>query len=1075
MDVEPNPGPSTDPTSTPIRSSELSSTDLHLNTATRHYSRDKILSLRPFAYSPKCLSSEVMDLLQNLKILKYRGKRAGSYPENCSTCKNITNHLVSSIPTIITYGRDKSVTKSRRSRNISIGNLIHLRPPSQCSLHRPKVKLGIWNARSIKNKTARLCEIIFTNNLDLLAVVESWSTKNAFYSPVADALASLKYFSALEIPRQHKKGGGVLLLYRKSFEVSLISNASFESYEHLDLSINYGKSNTRLLIVYRPPPSKDNGFTGSMFLDEFSKHLELLALDSNRPLVIVGDFNYHMDDNFDQAAKRFADLIDSVNLCQHVNSPTHRNGHTLDLIITRATENLVQDVNVHSEFYSDHRVITCSLNHPKPPRSDVTVTHRSILDREKFSCDIIDSFSHGSGCRDDVNALVSIYNDTLLKIYDKHAPFKMITIKHRLLAKWYNDQLRHEKREKRRLERRYRKSGLTVDMENFHEQTQKYNNLLEKTKTDYYRTKIQNSDQNQLFRLINNMFKLKPLALPSHQSSQQLAEDFNDFLINKISDIRAGLNNTEAAFVEGRELSCHFTYFEIPSHPYIVEVLGSLTPKTCDLDPIPTSVLKQHVLELAPIIARIVSASLASGEFPTSLKTSIVRPKLKKPDLDSEIYQNYRPLANISFMSKVIEKSVAIQTYSYLNNNALFPSLQSAYRAHHSTETALLRVTNDILKALDSRNDVILIFLDLSAAFDTLDHDILLSRLHLYFGFKGIALNWFTSYLRGRTQRVNIAGSSSSPRNLHYGVPQGSILGPLLFTLYIAPLQDVIATFNLQCMFYADDTQLYIAVKPSTPELAIDSLSTCIKAVFDWNTCNKLQTNRGKTEVLRLTSRFVKNPSLGPQFMVAGVPVDITSKTRNLGVIMDANFTLSIHINDLCKKAFFFINSIGRIRKYLPPDPLKRLVNALVISHLDYCNSLLYGLPSYELAKLQRVQNTAARLIVGARRSDHMTPILRDLHWLPIPARLEFKILLLTFKCLHNQGPSYLRELLKFRNPSRTLRFSKQSLLQNSYRPNTLYYGERAFAFAAPKLWNSIPEHIKAASSLSTFKTALKS
>ena len=165
-------------------------------------------------------------------------------------------------------------------------------------------------------------------------------------------------------------------------------------------------------------------------------------------------------------------------------------------------------------------------------------------------------------------------------------------------------------------------------------------------------------------------------------------------------------------------------------------------------------------------------------------------------------------------------------------------------------------------------------------------------------------------------------------------------MGPLLFTLYIAPLQDVIATVNLHCMFYADDTPLYIAVKPSTLELAIDSLSTCFKAVFDWNTCNKLQTNGGKTEVLRLTSRFVKNLSLGPQFMVAGVPVGITSETRNLGIIMDANFTLSSHVNDLCKKAFFFINSIDRIRKYLPLDPLKRLVNALVISHLDYCNSL---------------------------------------------------------------------------------------------------------------------------------------
>ena len=191
-------------------------------------------------------------------------------------------------------------------------------------------------------------------------------------------------------------------------------------------------------------------------------------------------------------------------------------------------------------------------------------------------------------------------------------------------------------------------------------------------------------------------------------------------------------------------------------------------------------------------------------------------------------------------------------------------------------------------------------------------------------------------------------------------------------------------------------------------------------------------------------------------------------------IYMDANFTLSSHINVLCKKAFFFINSIGRIRKYLPLDPLKRLVNALIISHLDYCNSLLYGLPCYELAKLQRVQNTAARLIVGARRFDHMTSILKDLHWLPIPARLEFKILLLTYKCLHNQGPSHLCELLEFRNPPRTLRSSMRSLLQNTYRPYTLYYGERAFSFAAPKLWNSIPDHIKSASSLSTFKTALK-
>ena len=210
-----------------------------------------------------------------------------------------SDSLLSGIATIITYGHDKSATKSR---NINIGNLIHLRPPSECSLHCPKVKLSIWNATSIKNKTARLCEIIFADNLDLLVVVESWSIKNA-----------LKYLA------KTRKSGAVLLLHRKRFDVSLISNAGFESYEHLDLCINYGESNTRLLIVYRPPPSEDNGFTGSMFLDEFSKRLELLALDSNRPLAIVGDFNYHMDDNSDQAAKRFADLMNGRILLTFVN------------------------------------------------------------------------------------------------------------------------------------------------------------------------------------------------------------------------------------------------------------------------------------------------------------------------------------------------------------------------------------------------------------------------------------------------------------------------------------------------------------------------------------------------------------------------------------------------------------------------------------------------------------------------------------------------------------------------------------------------------------------------------------
>lgn len=246
------------------------------------------------------------------------------------------------------------------------------------------------------------------------------------------------------------------------------------------------------------------------------------------------------------------------------------------------------------------------------------------------------------------------------------------------------------------------------------------------------------------------------------------------------------------------------------------------------------------------------------------------------------------PIADIPFLSKVIEKSVAIQVHNYLNCYGLFPSLQSAYRKHHSTESALLRVSNDIFGILDSQREVILVLLDLSAAFDTIDHHLLLTRLRTYFNFTEIVLQWFSSYLLDRFQQVTISDSTSSPRCLEYEVPQGSILGPLLFTLYLAPLQDVILTHDLNCMFYSDDTQIYIAIKD--PEHSVDSveiLQACVNDVFAWNTQNMLKSNPGKTEILHFTSRFKKQLSSLETLTLANSTIEIKAKAKNLGIVMD--------------------------------------------------------------------------------------------------------------------------------------------------------------------------------------------
>ena len=233
--------------------------------------------------------------------------------------------------------------------------------------------------------------------------------------------------------------------------------------------------------------------------------------------------------------------------------------------------------------------------------------------------------------------------------------------------------------------------------------------------------------------------------------------------------------------------------------------------KSCCLDPLPASLLEDCFPVLLPTITRMVYLSLTTGFMPDALKIASLSLRLKKPTADFKQFSNFRPISNLKFISKLIEKSVAVQLTKHVMTNHLDETFQSAYKEFHSTETALLRVHNDILCSLDQNKSVILLLLDLSAAFDTVDHAILISRLSSRFGVKGTALAWFKCYLASRQQFVNVEGSMSSRRPLLRGVPQGSVLGPLLYLVYTAPIADIIKKHDLLYHLYADDTQLFIS------------------------------------------------------------------------------------------------------------------------------------------------------------------------------------------------------------------------------------------------------------------------
>ena len=866
-------------------------------------------------------------------------------------------------------------------------------------------------------------------------------------------------------------------MLRKGFHVQQNVSPSFTAFEHGDFTISSHSASIRLIIVYRLRHTRSHPASVGTFIDEFSTYLESVTSAQCENLLITGDFNFHVDVPTDHDAEKFRDLLHSADLYQHVDGPTHIGGHTLDLLITPEEVSIVENIQIQAIHPSDHFATICTVNIARPAASKETVTVRRLrnISINSLKEDITASFS-GLSHDIDLDCLSEEYDTTLGNLLDKHAPAKSRVRYLRPHSPWYTDNLREEKQKLRQHERKWVKSGLEIDKQIFREKCASYKNHLELAKTSYHKDQIIACNQSQLFKVVDNMCVKKSKILPSHEDPVILADEFALFFEEKVTNLCGNFNQTGMTVSnnDSVEPTIHkFDAFTAITEDDVRDLITKMPTKSCPLDPMPTQLVKSCLDELLPIITRIVNESLCSGHFPTTFKVAEVIPLLKKSTLDPQALQSYRSVSNLKFISKVTEKAAIQQLQDYLAQYDLFPELQSAYRKNHSCETALLRVVNDLLLAVDDHMDAALVLLDLSAAFDTIDHDILSQRLETKYGITGKALGWFNSYIRGRTQVVKIGDTSSKPRELRRGVPQGSVAGPQIFTLYTSPLEDIVKEHDdVDGMYYADDSQLHARLDPLDPVPAVKKLENCIGDTKSWTGQNNLALNDSKTEVIHITSRFANTSPL-ESVTVGDTSVKTVSQAKDLGVIIDRTLSFEPHVNNICRSASLALRNIGHIRKYLDRTTTEKLVHAFLSNKLDCTNSILYGLPEYQLSKLQRIQNSAARLVTLSKKHEHITPILKELHWLPVKQRIIYKLMLMTYKSLHGKAPNYISELIIVKEPVRTLRSNVSTILHRT-TVNTVTYGERAFSHAAPELWNELPSRIRNSDTLDSFKSSLK-
>ena len=527
-------------------------------------------------------------------------------------------------------------------------------------------------------------------------------------------------------------------------------------------------------------------------------------------------------------------------------------------------------------------------------------------------------------------------------------------------------------------------------------------------------------------------------------------------------------------------------------HPEeIGKIINNLkSSKTCGLDNIDSYVLKLAAEELTPSITHIVNLSITKNLFPSLWKSSKVIPLFKKED--SSLPKNYRPVSLLPIISKILERAVYNQLVKYLEENGILHQSHHGFRKGHSTTTALLEMHSTWVEAVEADKITAVIMLDLSAAFDLVDKEILIRKLELY-GFEECATKWLDSYLSDRKQQVYLDGQLSETLEVDIGVPQGSILGPILYCLLVndlpelahnhPPMDNSPTFWNSHCSScggiscFADDSSFS---KSSTEaNILTEEIKVKYSEIADYMAANKLVLNSDKTHLLVMASdrKHHLHGNYGITLDTGQEIIQPQDSERLLGCQISSNFTWNDHLRNgeasIAKQITSRVNALRKISHSATFETRKMIANGIVISRLIYVIQLWGGTKDYLLQMLQVLQNKAARFVTKCDVFTSQKKLLLQCGWMSIKQLVEYHSLVLVYKTKSEQKPVFLHETLSKSFSYRTRASSTGSILLN--QPSTGDISKESFVYKSTRMWNSLPPHIRKAVTLLEFKWKLKS